>query len=101
MTKRTIVLRVEVYKDEPGDLAHRNIAHLADQILEEYPSVTLEAYDEPELLPVVKERPDEYYDEWTMLKVYNAIRACSLEEDSVLLIVETLKAAGILFRERP
>lgn len=96
MSRRVILLSVSTENEEQIRRIHAHLNTFSNEIVDHFPSVTVSAYEEGE---IAKEQ-DEYFDEYTMFKVYNAMREGGITDLGARELINALQNAGILFRER-
>lgn len=86
--------------DDDGNLGFSRLSDLAIDLQDQYAQVTVHSIDnsiEDEAEPC--EELEEFFDEGTLEKVYEAIRSVAPTREDVTDIVNALQNAGILFRE--
>jgi hypothetical protein len=93
----SINLSVMVDNSEDWRDVFSEFTSVAGDLDKAYAGVTVTSYD---LSSSPKDDSEEYYDEYTMLKVHKAITECAFTDHTATDIISALQNAGILFRER-
>lgn len=96
--KSSVTLTVCAADQADRQQAFRTLSGLAQEIQHLYEACNVSSYSHVD--QDGRFDGEEYFDEYTMLKVVNAFKLADVDDAHAEAIIDKLRDAGILFRER-